>query len=44
MSSPPDPNSPELRPPFWRHRYAYLFLKVAVLVAAAFLAVRLFQG
>ena len=34
----PDPNA---RPPFWRHRYYYLALKIVVLVLAAALAVRL---
>jgi hypothetical protein len=34
----PDPNA---RPPFWRHRYYYLALKIVVLVLAVALAVRL---
>ena len=34
----PDPN---VRPPFWRHRYYYLALKILVLVLAAGVAVRL---
>lgn len=44
MSKAPDPNSPDVRPPFWRHRYAYMFLKVAVLVAAVYIALQLFKG
>ena len=35
---PPDPNA---RPPFWRHRYYYLALKILVLVVAAGVALRL---
>ena len=35
---PPDP---DVRPPFWRHRYYYLALKIIVLVAAALVALRL---
>ncbi len=34
----PDPNA---RPPFWRHRYYYLALKIVVLVLAAVIALRL---
>ena len=34
----PDPNA---RPPFWRHRYYDLALKIVVLVLAVALAVRL---
>ena len=34
MTSPLDPGDPQVRPPFWRHRYYYLALKVGVLVAA----------
>ena len=44
MSEAPDPRSPEVRPPFWRHRHAYLVLKLAVLAAALYLAVRLLRG
>jgi hypothetical protein len=35
--TPPDPNA---RPPFWRHRYYYLALKLVVLAAAVYLAGR----
>ncbi len=34
-------SDPNARPPFWRHRYYYLALKIVVLVLAAALAVRL---
>ena len=44
MSTPPDPDSPELRPPFWRHRYYYLALKYIVLFLAALVVVRLLRG
>ena len=32
---------PDVRPPFWRHRYYYLALKILVLVLGAVVAVRL---
>ena len=38
MTSAPDPNA---RPPFWRHRYYYLALKIVVLIVAAAIALRL---
>jgi hypothetical protein len=34
MTSPIDPGDPDVRPPFWRHRYYYLALKIGVLLAA----------
>jgi hypothetical protein len=34
----PDPNA---RPPFWKHRYYYLALKIVVLAAALAVALRL---
>jgi hypothetical protein len=37
----PDPSDPEVRPPFWRHRYYYLALKLAVLLAGVLVALRL---
>jgi hypothetical protein len=40
MTNPLDPGNPDLRPPFWRHRYYYLALKLAVLAAAAAIALR----
>ncbi len=41
MTNPPKPSDPEVRPPFWQHRYYYLALKIVVLVVAAALALRL---
>jgi hypothetical protein len=41
MTSPIDPGDPDVRPPFWRHRYYYLALKIAVLVAGLVVALRL---
>ena len=38
MTNQSDPNA---RPPFWRHRYYYLALKIVVLVAALAIALRL---
>jgi hypothetical protein len=38
----PDPSDPSVRPPFWKHRYYYLALKIIVLVAAVVLALRWF--
>jgi hypothetical protein len=32
MPSPLDPGNPDVRPPFWRHRYYYLALKIGVLI------------
>jgi hypothetical protein len=32
---------PDERPPFWRHRYYYLALKIAVLAAGVAVALRL---
>jgi hypothetical protein len=31
---------PEVRPPFWRHRYYYLALKIGVLACAIYFAAR----
>jgi hypothetical protein len=41
MSNAPDPSDPNVRPPFWQHRYYYMTLKIAVLAAAIFVAGRL---
>jgi hypothetical protein len=41
MTSPIDPGDPEVRPPFWRHRYYYLALKIGVLIVGLFVALRL---
>ena len=38
MTSPIDPGDPEVRPPFWRHRYYYFALKIVVLVVAVLFA------
>jgi hypothetical protein len=40
MTGPLDPGDPQVRPPFWRHRYYYLALKVGVLAAAVLVALR----
>jgi hypothetical protein len=41
MTDRKDMSDPAVRPPFWRHRYYYLALKVIVLIAAVLLALRL---
>jgi hypothetical protein len=41
MKNPLDPGDPEVRPPFWRHRYYYLALKIAVLLFGLVIALRL---
>jgi hypothetical protein len=33
-------SDPGVRPPFWKHRYYYLALKIVVLVAALAIALR----
>jgi len=38
----PDPSDPNIRPPFWRHRYYYLALKIVVLLVGFALAARWF--
>jgi hypothetical protein len=38
MIGAPDPNA---RPPFWKHRYYYLALKIVVLAVGILVAVRL---
>jgi hypothetical protein len=40
MTSPPAPDDPDVRPPFWRHRYYYLALKIVVLACAVYFAAR----
>ncbi len=40
MTDPKNMSDPQVRPPFWRHRYYYLALKIVVLVVAAALALR----
>ena len=39
MTSAPGPVDPDVRPPFWRHRYYYLALKIVVLACAVYFAV-----
>jgi hypothetical protein len=41
MSNAPGPSDPDVRPPFWRHRYYYLALKIIVLAAGILIALRL---
>jgi len=41
MTSPIDPGDPNVRPPFWRHRYYYLAIKLLVLACAVYFAARL---
>ena len=41
MSSEPTPSDPNARPPFWKHRYYYLALKIIVLAAGILIAGRL---
>jgi hypothetical protein len=41
MTPAPDPRSSDVRPPFWRHRYYYLALKLGVLAAGAAVALHL---
>jgi hypothetical protein len=38
----PDPSDSRMRPPFWKHRYYYLALKIVVLLFGLALALRLF--
>ena len=39
--APKDMRDPRVRPPFWRHRYIYLALKIAVAAFALWVALRL---
>jgi hypothetical protein len=41
MTNALPPSDPNVRPPFWKHRYYYLALKIIVLVVAAAVALRL---
>jgi|GEM_PF-593482 len=41
MTAAPEPGDPEVRPPFWRHRYYYLALKLVVLAAGILVALRI---
>jgi hypothetical protein len=40
MTDPKKMSDPDVRPPFWRHRYYYLVLKLAVLAVALYVAAR----
>ena len=42
MTGAPDPIDSNARPPFWKHRYYYLALKIIVLLVALALALRWF--
>lgn len=44
MTTPQDPNAPDARPPFQRHRIYYLALKIVVLAAAAYFVLRVARG
>jgi len=41
MSNAPGPSDPDVRPPFWKHRYYYLALKIIVLASAVYFTLRL---
>jgi hypothetical protein len=41
MTDPKDMSDPEVRPPFWHHRYYYLALKIIVLLAGVLIALRI---
>ena len=41
MTDPKDMSDPQVRPPFWRHRYYYLALKLVVLAFGLYVAARL---
>jgi hypothetical protein len=41
VSSAPNTPDPNARPPFWRHRYYYLAVKIIVLACAVYFALRL---
>jgi hypothetical protein len=41
MTDPKDMSDPQVRPPFWHHRYYYLALKIIVLLAAVLIALRI---
>ena len=40
MSNAPGPSDPDVRPPFWKHRYYYLGLKIIVLTCAVYFTLR----
>ena len=41
MTDPKDMSDPQVRPPFWHHRYYYLALKIIVLLAGVLIALRI---
>jgi hypothetical protein len=40
MTDRKDMSDPSVRPPFWRHRYYYLALKIIVLIAGVLIALK----
>ena len=40
MSNAPGPSDPDVRPPFWKHRYYYLGLQIIVLAWAVYFPLR----
>jgi hypothetical protein len=40
MTDRKDMSDASVRPPFWRHRYYYLALKIIVLIAGALIALK----
>jgi hypothetical protein len=40
MTDRKDMGDPSVRPPFWRHRYYYLALKIVVLIAGVLMALK----
>ena len=40
MSNAPGPSDLDVRPPFWKHRYYYLALKIIVLACAVYFTLR----
>jgi hypothetical protein len=41
MTDPKDMSDPRVRPPFWRHRYYYLALKIIVVIFALAVALHI---
>ena len=41
MTDRKDMGDPSVRPPFWRHRYYYLALKIIVLIAGVLIALKI---
>jgi hypothetical protein len=36
-------SDPDVRPPFWKHRYYYLTLKIVVLLCGVYFALRILR-